>query len=140
MHNLSTEKMHSFVSALCTTLQANVWERERWCDLQQDFAPLAQSLGQYMECCNESLSCLTHSCLWIVWQPKVEVHSEIDYALIILLLSIEEAMIQAKQDCEYVYICNLLPLDTVKKHDFVESLITCGLSFLCILPVHAPGE
>jgi len=48
-HNLSQEKLHAYASTLYTTLQANLWEKEGWCDLKHDVACLAQSLAQYVE-------------------------------------------------------------------------------------------
>ena len=52
----------------------------------------------------------------------------------------ELKQVQTKGDYEYVHTSNLLPSDSIKKHRLVESLITFGLFFPCILLVYAPGS
>ena len=50
---MSREKLSEMASTLATVLQANLWEREGWCQLKLDIASLAHSLVQYVEYLSE---------------------------------------------------------------------------------------
>lgn len=142
-YNLSREKLHTYASTLYTTLQANLWEKEGWCNLKHDVTQLAQSLAQYVEYLSQkNVAMKVHHASPT---PAHELSDNLRLKFIHKstttqpsLMSIEEAM-KAKGDYEYVYISDLLPSDPVKKHRLVKSLITFGLSFLTILLVYAPG-
>ena len=136
--------MCDLARSLATILQANLWEREGWCQLKPNIASLAQVLVQYIEYLsqkNEKAKRYHASPT-----PARELSENLRLKVVskaakphLSLTSIEEALAN-KSNYEYVHITDILPSDPNKRYRLLETLTNHGLTISCILLVYAPGS
>jgi hypothetical protein len=122
------------------------WEKPGWIELKSYFNSLLISLSSYAEYLvqkNKRMN-IDHQSLTPVRQVSENIHLKFLASASQLspsssLKLIEEHLCQL-QLYEVYRMTDLLPSDRVQRHRVVNSLITTGLSFPCIMLVYAPGS
>ncbi len=142
--HISSDQLNSFVQDLCVILHHGYWDRPNFREMKPSVTQLCESLARYVEYLSlkNKRAKIYHRSptpvrelgenLRIKFVPASDI--EIDSSL----QSINDLLLE-KPVYEYFSLVNHIPSDPVKRHRFMQSFESSGLSFSSILLVYQPG-
>ena len=142
--NLSSDQLNGFVQDLCTILQHPYWDREQWKELKSSVTELCESLAGYVEYLQmkNKRSKINHRSP----TPVRELGENIRLKFLPKADTIQEqlqpinSLIHEKPSYTCLPLMDYTPNDPIKKHRFMATLESTGLSVSCILLVYQPGS
>ncbi len=143
--NLSSDQLNGFVQDLCTILQQPYWDREHWKELKLPVIELCESLAGYVEYLRmkNKRSKINHRSptpirelgenIRLKFLPKADCGTQEQLQPI-------NTWIHENPTYTYLSLMDYTPTDPIKKHRFIATLESTGLSSSCILLVYQPGS
>ena len=141
--NMSSDALRDFVLELSTILHFSFWDRPHWLQLKQILS--LQSISSYVGnlITNNKKVKRDHRSPTPVWELSTNMYlkyiASTNGETLISLVGIERKV----ENCNFYepnFISELIPSDRTQKHRVVESLVSNGLQFNCILLVYTPGS
>ena len=149
--NMSSDALQEFALELSTILHLGFWERPDWVELKSHFYSLLISLFSYAEYLVQKNKRVKRDHLASTPVRELSEHLHMKYiapssfeststsSLLPSLKAIEKDL------CEWQFyqiscITHLLPSDRLQRHRVVNSIVTHGVSFPCMMLVYAPGS
>ena len=143
--NMSSNALRDFALELSTILHFSFWDRPHWLELKPIFLSLLQSISSYVEYLitkNKKVK-RDHRSPTPVRELSTNMYlkyiASTNSETLASLVGIERKV----ENCDFYelnFISELLPSDRTQKHRVVESLVSNGLQFNCILLVYTPGS
>jgi hypothetical protein len=142
--NISSDKLREFSLDLSTILFESYWERNCWSDIKHVFTSLTESLTMYSDHLIEKNKKIkeNHRSPTPVRELSDNLHLKLispSQDPVSLQLVPIDSLLESLPVYKYSSIDHLLPLDSLKKHRLINSLISSGLSSPSMLLVYCPG-
>lgn len=141
--NISSDHLNGFVQDLCTVLCHDYWDRPNWFEIKPSIAELSESLAGYIEYLSmkNKRAKINHRSP----TPVRDLGDNLKLKFLPVSNEVEpmlkpiDDVLSVKPVYAHFSIADFLPSDSVKKHRFIFTLESTGLSFSSILLIYSPG-
>ena len=143
--NISSDQLNGFVQDLCSILQRTYWDRQQWRELKLPVTELCESIAGYVEYLSmkNKRSKTNHRSPTPVREMgdnlRLKFLPKSDCSIPKQLRPID-AWTRENPEYTYLPLMTYTPNDPIKKHRFMTTLESTGLSVPCILLVYSPGS
>lgn len=142
--NISSDQLNGFVQDLCTILHHDYWDRPNWKEIKPSITELCESLAAYVEYLSmkNKRAKANHRSPTPVRDlgenMKLKFLPLSDGVVEPILKPIDDLLVE-KPVYTHFSLADLVPADPVKRHRFILTLESTGLSFSSILLIYLPG-
>ncbi len=141
--NISSDHLNGFVQDLCTVLRHDYWDRPNWFEIKPSITELSESLAGYIEYLSmkSKRAKINHRSP----TPVRDLGDNLKLKFLPVSDEVEpmlkpiDDVLSVKPVYAHFSIADFLPSDSVKKHRFIFTLESTGLSFSSILLIYSPG-
>jgi hypothetical protein len=142
--NISAEQLESFALDISQVLHCSMWEKPKWIDLKPHVLSLSESLSFYAEYLHKKNKRIkiNHELSHPVRELSENLKLKFVAASSIITSSLADIDDLLKDKSEYSFesLTHILPTNAVQKHRLMDTLLSNGLPYPCIILIYSPGS